>query len=134
MPYLKHEIRQQLDRNPESVFYPGELNYVITNLIIHSLGHDKCPHVWDREVVTHLIKRAVTDYAAKNGHRYATYNDIFGVLTCVALEMARRDQISEDEYRLKVLPLIRDFMLDYYQFVVEPYEEEKIKANGEVYR
>src|SRR5712692_4691752 len=132
MPYVKQEIRQQLEEKPDSAFYPGELNYVLTNIILHSLGHDGCPHEWDQEVVTHLIKRAVDSYVAKNGRRYATYNDIFGVLACIAMEMARRDEISVEEQLQKVIPLIGDFMKSYYQYVVTPYEQEKIKENGDV--
>ncbi len=54
-----------------------------------------------------LITMQVLDYLAQAGTSYATINSLIGVLECAKLELYRR--------------------------VVAPYEDEKIKENGDVY-
>jgi hypothetical protein len=133
MPYIKRELREQLDENPFLALQPGELNYVLTTFILHSLGHNpQCPHQWDDEIVREMIKLHVESYVAKNGRSYRTYNEVFGVLSCIVLEMARREVITVEEY-MKVIASVGKFMEDYYRFVVGPYEDAKIEENGEVY-
>lgn len=55
----------------------------------------------------YLITAACIERANNRGHRYSVYNDIIGALECAKLEMYRR--------------------------MVAPYEDEKIKENGDVY-
>jgi hypothetical protein len=54
-----------------------------------------------------LITSACIKRAELRGHRYSVYNDIIGALECAKLEMYRR--------------------------MVAPYEDIKIKENGDVY-
>ena len=79
MPYIKQDKRQILD----PLCYPenaGELNYVITTLILKYLNtHSQC---------------------------YQKYNDVLGALEGAKLELYRR--------------------------VISPYEDIKIKENGDV--
>jgi hypothetical protein len=79
MPYITAEQRQKLDEGalPADA---GELNYTLTKLIHR--------------------------YLDAKGQRYATYNEIMGVLSCVAQEFYRR--------------------------WATPYEDQKIRENGDV--
>lgn len=82
MPYIKLEDRPKL--TPQTVYTPldpGALNFAITKLAI--------------------------DYIADRGKRYATLNEVVGVLECAKLEFYRR--------------------------LVAEYENEKCKLNGDVY-
>lgn len=63
MPYIKQPDRIDLEQN-RSPQTPGELNYVITNLLI-----------------------SYTDFKGLN---YETINSIIGVLECAKLEYYRR--------------------------------------------
>jgi hypothetical protein len=56
-------------------------------------------------LVTHLCNTYIDKQLIKN---YQTYNDVIGALECCKLEMYRR--------------------------AVVPYEDEKIKENGDVYK
>ncbi len=53
--------------------------------------------------ITQLLKKYVKDH----GKNYTTYNDIVGVLECAKMEFVRR--------------------------LVNPYEDQKIQENGDVY-
>lgn len=64
MPYVSQDVRKQLAVNGHSPKTSGELNYVITNLLI--------------------------DYVEDKGTSYETINSIVGVLECAKLEFYRR--------------------------------------------
>lgn len=81
MPYIDQNRRKAFHQKLDWMKNPGDLNYLITQLC--------------------------QEYKEINGERYATYNDIIGVLEGVKLEMYRRK--------------------------VAPYEDKKIQENGDVY-
>ena len=85
MPYVDVITRRKLfDLREELALIlqsPGELNYLVTNLI--------------------------NTYLASKGESYQTYNDIMGALEGAKLELYRRK--------------------------IAPYEDKKIKKNGDVY-
>lgn len=66
MPYIKDTIRReiQLPDNIGDLTSPGELNYVITEI--------------------------VSDYILHNGLSYGTLNAVIGVLECAKQELYRR--------------------------------------------
>lgn len=73
MPYITEEAKQRLgyydNQNPET---PGELNYLITRLLLRYLNYKK--------------------------PSYQTYNDLIGVLECAKQELYRRSvSMYEDE-------------------------------------
>ena len=76
MPYITQEDRKKfkgqfgLKAFADLCSGPGDLNYLITRLLVH--------------------------YIKKLGESYATYNEVIGVLECAKLELTRR-QISEYE-------------------------------------
>lgn len=91
MPYIKNERRAELESITElSKFIEslskvpdiseGDLNYIITSLLVAVLGDSKS---------------------------YAAINDLVGVLECAKLEFYRR--------------------------VAGPYEDQKVRQNGDVY-
>lgn len=49
----------------------------------------------------------IISYLREHGEKYQTYNDIMGVLSCIQMELYRR--------------------------MIAPYEDKKIKENGDVY-
>lgn len=79
MPYIDQTSRDSLDTNIEllakKILTSGEMNYVITKLLLSYLGQrTKC---------------------------YANYNEVIGVLECAKLEFYRR-QIADYE-RVKMI-------------------------------
>lgn len=82
MPYIELTDRDALESGDVAPRTAGELNFVLTRL--------------------------VDDYVERNGLRYATLNEVVGVLECAKLELYRR--------------------------LAAPYEDRKRQENGEVYR
>jgi hypothetical protein len=58
--------------------------------------------------LNYMITRLIDQFARLHGSNYDAYNTVIGVLECAKMEMYRR--------------------------VIIPYENEKIKENGDVYR
>jgi len=61
----------------------------------------------DAGELNYLISRIVDTYIQVKGKNYANLNEVIGVLECVKQE--------------------------YYRRIAAPYEDEKIKQNGDVY-
>ena len=74
MPYIKQSDRIDLEegRRPQTA---GELNYIITNLLI--------------------------DYTYEKGLNYETINSIIGVLECAKLEYYRRLASSYEDTKIQ---------------------------------
>jgi len=85
MPYINQEQRDKIIINNtikiNNISSPGELNYIITYILLNYLNHNKI--------------------------NYTNINEVIGVLECTKLELYRRLAI--------------------------PYEDKKIKENGDVY-
>jgi len=85
IPYIKSEERLKfqdiLNEIEKMILTEGELNYLITKIVMSHMNN--------------------------KGKRYATLNEILGVLECIKQELYRR--------------------------VVGPYEDLKIKESGDVY-
>lgn len=81
MPYIPQDRRDYIEMWGDEPDTAGELNYTITVLCI--------------------------EYLKAHGTRYATLNEVIGVLECAKLEFYRR--------------------------LAAPYEDAKIKQNGDVY-
>lgn len=81
MPYIPKDRRAELAKHGPMPTNAGELNFAITDLVN-----------W---------------YLVAHGKRYATLNEVIGVLECAKLELYRR--------------------------VAAPYEDTKIAENGDVY-
>lgn len=57
--------------------------------------------------LNYMVTRVINEYLISHGKSYTTLNDIVGVLECAKMELYRR--------------------------IAAPYEDEKIKQNGDVY-
>jgi hypothetical protein len=73
------------------------------------LVHTSAESYWPATVgeLNYYVTCAVDSYIAENGLNYSTLNAVIGVLECAKLELYRR--------------------------VVAPYEDQKMKDNGDVY-
>lgn len=67
------------------------------------------PGIWHETAgeLNYVITRLCLRYIENNGEQYKHYNDVIGALECCKLEMYRR--------------------------AIAPYEDKKIKENGDVY-
>lgn len=118
MPYIKMERRKELANEftwPENA---GELNYILTKILINAKDED--------EVYT-KTRYVVNTYMLLNGHNYQNMNDVFGALVGSEREYERRMGLSS--YR-NVMGLVLDI---FYRHIAAPYENFKIMENGDVY-
>jgi hypothetical protein len=118
MPYVKQEDRKHLTKECVIAGSAGELNFCITYSIVQG--------TFDAEKWFDKLKQ----YAEIKGISYQTYNEIMGVLTCAYRELRRRDfnLFCEHGYDLGALGQ------QFYDEVLIPYEDKKIKENGDVYK
>ena len=67
------------------------------------------PGIWHEQAgeLNYVMTKLCLNYIKNNGEKYQHYNDVIGALECCKLEMYRR--------------------------AVAPYEDLKIKQNGDVY-
>ena len=119
MPYIKQEIRSEFalnfDRWAEN---PGELNYIIT-MALGMYGPD--------DNATIIISEFISHYINLKGKSYQTFNDILGVLYAINMEIARRG-FSYKEF----VEYIANLSAEFYETIVAPYEDIKIKENGDL--
>lgn len=117
MPYVKQEDRKYLVDDPSIAEDPGPLNFCITTSIVnHTFNEDQW---FDR----------LKQYVYIKGKSYTVLNEIMGVLTCAWFELRRRDYSLWIEYDYRLKELAKRF----YAEVIAPYENIKIKENGDVY-
>jgi hypothetical protein len=122
MPYIDQAARSYigmagLPRNP------GELNYVVTTMT------QRVPEGLTGTLVCAVAEEVEGYLAAKPHIGYAEFNEVLGVLDAAAREYRRR---KPPEWPRSVLILAR--VADkLYEDRVGPYEDTKIKENGDVY-
>ena len=90
MPYIKEEIRRELNVALEHIFD-----------IINNLPEGK------KGAVNYVITRVVHETLVSNPYTYDTLSDAIAAFECAKLDLARR--------------------------VMGPYEDIKLRENGEVY-
>jgi len=94
----------------------GELNYRITMALLHG------PFPLKR-----TLRIICDDYIKDNGLSYAKINDVIGALIGASIEYTRRtDETDQDD-------VVADTVVTFYRDVAVPYEDKKIKENGDVY-
>lgn len=118
MPYVKEERRDALD-NGATPTNAGELNYRLTRLAFN-----------DPPELDPLLG-AVDEYLdSKKRKDYAVYNEVIGAITCALMERRRRLPASTvpdpGERLLSALAQV------VYDRSVVPYEDIKIKDNGDI--
>lgn len=118
MPYITQKDREELKtRNPQNA---GELNYSFYKT---ALNFDLNDEEYCAEVETFVLQ-----YIEDKGECYQTYNDIVGALVGARKELKRRKGDKFEEY-INILEIYLD---DLYAIKIAPYEDKKIKINGDV--
>jgi hypothetical protein len=69
MPYILEQVRTSLNARQRPPQTPGELNYLITKMVVDYLQRDR---EWD------------------GTESYGSYNEVIGVLECAKMELYRR--------------------------------------------
>ena len=119
MPYITQDRRDVLDMSMEPAGTAGELNYLLTKLVIDS----------ELFFVEDILRQEIDDFLyKKESLDYQIINDVLGAITGAKLEIQRRlsTHVHDD-----TLDRVRD---KFYKEIVAPYEDKKIKANGDVFK
>ena len=122
MPYIKSIDYGRATRTPVT---PGELNYAITLGIIMFLegGSLATFHLRTLDLCKSYINR--------RGLSYTIGNEVVGVLSCAGLEAERRCGPS---FAVNLITTVLTSVGKHtYDFSLAPYEDGKIKENGDVY-
>lgn len=123
MPYIKREEYARAARLPIT---SGELNYAITLKIIEHLTLGSSLLGFYGSVLKICIS-----YLNRRGLTYTIGNEIQGVLTCAGKEALRRCGSPLAVNRVtEMLAGVGDHIYDNF---LAPYEDDKIKENGDVY-
>ncbi len=118
MPYIEGQAnRMGLAFGSMLPKTPGELNYILTVRVVEN--NFSLEGVWD----------LMTDYIERKGKNYTVLNEVMGALTCCYLEMDRRAKPLAIRYGDDFGTLAGRLYAD----IIAPYEDIKIKANGDVY-
>lgn len=120
-----------------------KLGYDLTNLLgaFRKFYHDVIRSSEEKKLVTRLIMNVLVGgytaddyydilfyYAMSSGHCYATYNLIIG-----AVEMASRElTFAYPEKSSEQLAQLKKAFDRFYTEVIAPYEDTKLKENGDV--
>jgi hypothetical protein len=123
MPYIKEFERD------EPIDTTGRLTYHICMAIIQA---EKDDDIKDDNVLRSILDGVLTQYLwdAHQECRVTTYrqiNDWIGSLYCSLHELSRRKLINTYSQQ-QILTYIQTF----YNEVVVPYEDQKIKENGDI--
>ena len=126
MPYIKREDYVRASDDPKA---PGELNFAITLRAIEVFTNDKTV-AWFTEEVDRLVER----FMENNGISYTNYNAASGALVCCGMELSRRaDGGPYEDTASKLRLAISQVFGRIYHDEVAPYEDKKIKENGDVF-
>ena len=121
MPYITKEARLEIAEGRLSQT-PGELNYVIST------------ELWkwckDRSYVTDL-EAIMLAYLRSKPTSYSTFNEIMGVLEYIYREFRRRAPTKPYTFcAAERIRHLQDILCARYS---DPYEDGKIKINGDVF-
>lgn len=123
MPYIKREDYIRAACLPISA---GELNYAITLKIIEHLETGSSRHN-----TCGTILRLCKAYINRRGLTYTIGNEVIGVLVCAGLEAVRR--CGDTGAVSRVPKMLADVGNYIYDDVLAPYEDARIRENGDVY-
>lgn len=113
MPYIDTKLKKFIKLN-HVANTPGELNFLICYLTMQGYNPE------------YILSTLVSYWQSKGGN-YAAANDVIGAVTCASYELIRRKFIMPSDY-LKIAKL----GIKFYTRIIIPYEEEKIKSNGDI--
>lgn len=126
MPYIKSDDYARAVQCPET---PGELNYAVTCKAIEVLqGRMRAVQFGP------MIYEMALDYLDHVGMSYANANAVMGVLECAARELTRR--VRNISVSMTTKSLCTDLEIASRMIYIDkiaPYEDQKIKENGDVF-
>ena len=125
MPYIKSDEYVRAAHHPAT---PGELNYAITLQIIYFLQQRG-----DEVMLYAEVWMICRDYLIRKGLNYTFYNDVMGALECAEREMFRRTSHRYLHPARTACGMLNKVAGTVYDQMLAPYEDEKIKENGDVY-
>jgi hypothetical protein len=125
MPYITQTARQIID-DGGIIQTAGELNYTFTQALKR---FDPNKKLFLRSGLTEALNLSIERYMSTSGLSYRVINDVLGALEGAKLEFKRRKGPGLNH----VLNAIDEVKADFYRRVAAPYEDEKIKQNGDVY-
>lgn len=128
MPYIEISRRKEID-NGDPPKKSGELNYVITKLMISLNDAESQDINLAREELRQSVISATRVYVQTKGLSYQSINDVNGAISCAAMEFARR----VGDYPEWLADALVDAATEFYVQIAAPYEDSKIRANGDVY-
>lgn len=118
MPYLTEEHKRFVDAPTNPIDTPGELTYALTRAVLTTNNLIDMEAAFDGAIERFLPKKP----------QYADYCAVIGALMCTSFEVFRRDPFhAADAIRLQT------YARRFYAEVVAPYEDQKIKENGDVF-
>lgn len=120
MPYLTSDRKRELDEEGALPVTPGDLTYLFTRAVI------------DPGSVRQRLDEILTPYLeGLKEPRYADLCEVIGALHCTAYEALRRRGHARwaAERATEVLRYAQNF----YDAQVAPYEDKKIRQNGDVF-
>lgn len=122
MPYLTQQQKDDLKKKGKPIETPGELTYDYTLALINA----------STTQIRRSLKRTTEEFISNNPKNFSTYCSIMGSLDCTCREFIRRKSTIDisDEKKLAEL---EQFSQSFYKTVIAPYEDQKIKENGDVY-
>lgn len=128
MPYIAPEDRVRINRYLSGPHYHkndkpqncGELNYAIT---LTAISPDLTP-----QGKFAALRKIAMDYLAREPLRYQRINDVHGAFHCAVLELERRAP-----GRFSAMQSWIDHLsFQIYEEIAAPYEDTKIKQNGDI--
>jgi hypothetical protein len=122
MPYIPQPDRESVAlRGPIKA---GEINYCLS-LMYQKAAKDSKLNIQKE------MKNIITAYIKAMGINYQVFNDVIGAMYLSEREFVRRtSDIQTSGFILDAITATEDFILHKY---IEPYEDEKIEQNGDVY-
>lgn len=120
MPYITEARRKELEVDPYASKVGGDLNYVMTALIITRAPKTKAH-----------FSQFFDAYWKTHEQRYATINDIGGAVLNCAMEFQRRAKINNYRWDCQAMA---EAYVEWYNTIAGPYEDTKIQENGDVFK
>lgn len=115
-------------RRLDDMSQDGHMNYFITKLLLE-VGTLKLPNLVFLEIEAILrpvLLEIITEVYSPP--KYYRYNRAVGMLTCCRMEFERRYSLKA----VKAYRLLNSITVKFYKYIIGPYEDERIKENGDV--
>jgi len=139
MPYIKPENREPVIRGEHCPKDAGELNFMVTFMLLRAI---EGKYINYKMLVEDLLQLA-KEYAADQELKYQRINDVIGAFTGAWMEFVRRKTNRTYDYSMFDVDTaelydccgeaVGEALDTFYKVIVGPYEDTKIKENGDVY-